>query len=139
MDKKGAANEQIISVLVFVFILIIFSTGMYLYVQKQKDGAGAWEDYYAKEISKTINSMKNGDEFVMDVHRATIVAGKNGFNVDKIFLFDGENGEICVKLGIGRKSCFYVFNKINVKFEMEYGVPGNILHIKADKIIGEVR
>jgi len=133
MNKKGDANEQILQTVIFLAVLFIFTLLMAYYVQQQRDGVIVWEDFYAKETANVINSLNAGDEFVLDVQKATEVAKKNKVDFDKIFSFDSDKNEICVKLSAGRKSCYSYFNKIAFNSEMKYGMPGNLLVIKAGK------
>src|SRR3989338_1982397 len=131
MNKRGASNEQIAGTAVYLIILSLFTIGMLLFVYQLSNRAALWEDDYAKEIVKIVNALKPGDEFTFDVHKATEVAKKNRLSMDNIFIFDNAKNEICVKLSPGKKSCYSYFSEIEFSTEMKFGVPGNVLIIKA--------
>lgn len=111
MNKKAILWQNI----VYLLILIIFLVGMMAFARSKANGASVWEDYYAKEISKVIDLSQPGDNFVLDVQKATEIAKKNNIaNFEMIFSFDNFKNEVCVQLSLGRASCYNYFNAVNV-------------------------
>lgn len=109
MNKKGSfLYDQGI----YLLLLVIFVAFLFLYIGQQREGAAVWEDYYAKELSKIINLAKPGDEVVLDVQKVTDIAAKNKVKLENIFGFS--NNQVCVKLDLGRQSCYYYFSNLSV-------------------------
>lgn len=137
MNKKADGNVLTEYIIDFL-ILIVFFVGMMSFVRDNMNGAEFWSDYYAKEISKIVNLATNGDEFNLDVQRATIIAKKNKVLIQSdIFEFNNGKNEICVRLSEGRKSCYFYFNNVDVvDNRIDFGVSkseGNLLHFKIVK------
>ena len=104
--------------IIYLVLLIIFFGGMMAFVYSKTNGAPVWEDYYAKEIVKVIDLAKPRDVIYLDVHRATEIAKKNNVaNFEDIFKFDNLNNQVCVKLSLGKASCFNYFNKVSVSYD----------------------
>ncbi len=138
MNKRAETGELIKDTAVYLILLVLFFAGMVFFVFSQKDGAAAWSDIYAKEIVKVINLAEPGDEIELDVQKITGIAIQNEVNVDKIFYFDNEKKEVCVRLTTGRRSCYGYFNDVKITHDkLELGVPINILSFKIEKNGGE--
>jgi len=115
MDKKGEGGDILYDVIIYLILLVIFFVGMLYYVLQQQGGAAIWEEYYAKEIVKMIDFSRAEDEFFFDVQRASEIAKKNGvLNFNKMFSFDNAAHEVCVKLNVGRKTCYSYFNDVDI-------------------------
>ena len=115
MNKKAQATDILFDNIIYLFVLIIFFIAMLVFVNSQMNGATLWEDYYAKEIVKVIDSSMPGDQIAIDVHKATEIAMKNKIdNFEDIFSFDNSRNEVCVKLSKGRANCYNYFNSVNV-------------------------
>ncbi len=138
MNIKGE-SDILKDVIIYLILLVIFVVGMIVYLNQQQEGAVVWEEYYVKEIVKVIDFSKAGDEYFLDVHRATEIAKKNYVgSFSDIFSVDNVNNEICVKLSRGRRTCFNYFNDVDV-VNMELRLAGgkneknedvNILYLK---------
>jgi len=114
MNREGE-SDILKDVIIYLILLVIFVVGMIVYLNQQQEGAGVWEEYYVKEIVKVIDFSKAGDEYFLDVHRATEIAKKNIVgSFSEIFSVDNVNNEICVKLSRGRRTCFNYFNDVDV-------------------------
>ncbi len=129
-NKK--AMDLVMQNALYVILVIIFVAGMFFFIQGQQNGASIWEKYYAKEISRVINLAQPGDSITLDIQKATEIAQENELQTfSEIFQFDNINNEICVKLSLGRKSCYYYFNNVDiVNTQIELAVPENILKFK---------
>jgi len=112
-----------------LFFLAIVVGLLSLFVWQQMNGAAIWEDYYAKEVAKVINLAEPGDEIILDVHRATEVAKKNKVeSFSRTFQFSNLENEICVKLGRGKKTCYFYFNNVDIvdiELKLAGGEEGN--------------
>ena len=133
MNNK-AASKVLMDNVIYIILLLIFVTIIFLVINQQRNGAKVWEDYYAKETSKLINSAQEGDEITLDIHQATIIAQKNELpSFSKTFTFDNANNELCVSLSLGKKTCYSYFNNVKVDREIKLGVPNNIMILKISK------
>lgn len=139
MDKKGEGGDILYDVVIYLVLLVIFFAGMLYYVLHQQSGAAIWEEYYAKEIVKMIDFSRSGDEFFFDVQRASEIAKRNGvLNLREVFVFDNTAHEVCVKLNVGRRTCHFYFNEVDIinadlKFaegKNEKGEDVNVLYFK---------
>lgn len=134
-NKK--AEESISEVLMgnivyLIFVVIVFSL-MILFLRQQTNGAGTWEDYYAKEVAKVIDFSQPGDVITIDVQKATEIAQRNKVLslTSGIFTIDNLNQRVCVKLSGGRISCYNYFNNVDiVHYEVKLAQPGNVLYFE---------
>jgi len=120
MNKRGEEEKAMRINLVYLILLIIFVVGMFLFVGQQRDGAGIWEDYYAKEIVKVINLAEPGDEISIDVTQGTKIALEGEVGRSKIFVVKNEDNEVCVQLNQGKKTCYNYFNDVDVEYKLEF-------------------
>jgi hypothetical protein len=131
MNRKAGSNLLLGNV-VFIVIVLVFLFGMGWYVSDQRSGASFWSDFYAKEISRVINSAESGDEVRLDVQSLMEIARENEVeSLSEIFQFDNLGNRVCVSLSKARKSCYWYFNDVDiVDFELELGLgkdDGNVL------------
>ena len=134
MNKKGRFGDIIMNNITYLIVLVIFFTGMLMFVQAKMNGASVWEDFYAKEIAKIIDSAKPGDNVVLDVQSAIEIAVKNKIGFGEIFSFDNGRNEICVKLSRGARSCFNYFNEVAIQSEgVKLLEPINVLKFSVNK------
>ncbi len=140
MNKK-AVGETLWHNVIYLFFLIVFFSSVLYFVFDKMNGASLWADYYAKEISKTINFAKPGDVITLDVHKATEIAKKNKLeSFSEIFIFDNVNNNICVKLSSRVESCYSYFNKVDVvnpEIKLGLGDNKNTLNFKISEKLKE--
>ena len=135
MNKKAQSNVLMNNISRLI-LLAIFIAGIFAVIWQQSNGAGVWEDYYAKEIVKSIDLAKQGDEVTLDVQKGTEIAFKNGVGKSEIFNFNNVNNEVCVKLSAGRSTCFNYFNDVDITDpNVELGVPINVLHFSVKESV----
>jgi len=130
MNKIGESSSLIDDNLIYIVLIFIFLSIMIVFLNQQKDGARMWQDFYAKEIVKIIDSSSVGDEVTLDINKAISIAKNKGVVYKEIFTFDNKNS-VCVKLSAGQATCYEYYK--NFKFsepEIRLGVPGNILKFK---------
>ena len=84
MDKKAKIGDIMMDNVIYLILLIIFFAGMFAFVNSKMGGASFWEDYYAKEITRVVDSSMPGDIIYMDVQRATEIAQGNKITNPKI-------------------------------------------------------
>jgi len=136
MNKKARIGDIMMDNVIYLILLIIFFAGMFTFVNSKTGGASFWEDYYAKEITRVVDSSMPGDIIYLDVQKATEIAQGNKItNFEDMFKFNNLENEVCVKLSRGRASCFNYFNDVSVTFDdsgrfVHYAEPVNRLHIK---------
>ncbi|MDO8459809.1 MAG: hypothetical protein Q7S74_01745 [Nanoarchaeota archaeon] len=136
MNKQASLNEIIMQTTIYIILVVIFFIGAFLFISSQMNGAAVWEDYYSKEISTIINAAQPGDTVKLDVYKATEIAKKNNIpSFSEIFTFDNAKNKVCVKLSLGRKTCYSFFNDVDIKDPeiklgqfKEDGSPINILN-----------
>ena len=99
-----------------------------------KNGAGVWEDFYAKEIARAIDMAKPGDTITIDLDKASIVAKSNDYELyDKLVRFDEKTREIVVKLRTNGETRFSYFNDVKISNVKTFlGVPTNVLQFKVE-------
>ncbi|RMD66722.1 hypothetical protein D6817_03530 [Candidatus Pacearchaeota archaeon] len=136
---KRGASERLNDEVVFLIIFAVFIAVMVFYVGNRANNAAFWEDFYAKELAKMINLAKPGDEFRLDVHKATEIAQKNKVkSFSEIFVFDNAKSEVCVKLSPGSAKCYSYFVKLDVvDEELELAAPKNMLKFKVIEKVNE--
>ena len=128
MNKKAKFGDILMNNITYLLILIVFFIGMLYFVYSTANGSSVWSDFYAKEITKVIDSSRPGDYVSIDVRRATEIAAKNKVKFEDIFSFDNAKNEICVQLSSGRKSCFNYFNDVKVEnYRVKLLDPVNVL------------
>lgn len=132
MNKK--AISIVMTNLVYLILLVIVTMGMLFYIQSKQNNASIWAEYYVEELSKLVNFAKPGDIITFDVHKATEIAYKKQVSSrSEIFSFDNPNNEICVKLSVGRKTCYSYFNNVDVISKGIALGPPNTLTIEITK------
>ncbi len=113
MHKRG--ESVLTDNAIYLILLVMFIAGMFYFLLEQGNGSDIWGDYFAKEIAKTIDFAKPGDEICLDVHKATEIAKKSKLeSFSEIFKIDNANNEVCVKLSLGRQNCVSYFNNVDV-------------------------
>lgn len=127
MNKKAGVGDILLDNLIYLILLVIFIAGMFAIILQLKNGASVWEDYYAKEIVKAIDFANPGDKACLDVQKATEIAEKNSVkSFSEIFTIDNSANEVCVKLSLGRKTCFNYWNELDiVNVNLKFGLGEN--------------
>ena len=117
---------------VYILLTVLFLIFILAVISQNRNGAGVWEDYYAKEIARAVDLTKPGDEVSMDIHYASVIAQKNGFmDFQRMVRFDNAAHEIIVQLRTSGNSHFSYFNDVNITdARVEVGVPTNVLKFK---------
>ncbi len=137
MNRKAEADfgDYLRENLAYLLLLVIFSIGMFLFVGHERNSAAVWEDYYAKELVRIIDSSQAGDVVSLDVLKATEIAQKNQISsFSEIFLFDNVEHEVCVHLYPERSTCYSFFNSVDVvDYKLVLDVPGNQLSFNIAK------
>ena len=117
LGKKGDGADLLRNNVAYFIIFILFFMGMFLFVSSKINNTYFWEHFYAKEIARAVDFAQHGDVVKIDVTLVSKLAGKNGKNLDEVFVFDNENGKIIVSLGKGRGKSFNYFNDVQVESE----------------------
>ncbi len=134
MEKRGTIGSLPDSAITIILILV-FAGFLFVFIGQQKNGAGVWEEVYAKEIAQIINLAQPGDFVAIDIQYATQIAKKNQVaDLTKIIRFDNETNEVVVKLRPQGESRFSYFSDVLiVNNRIELGVPTNVLKFNVEK------
>lgn len=139
MNKKAILNSTVIYMIITLTV-VVFGFGFIWY---QANGASIWADYYAKELTRTINSADPCETITFDVQKAIEIAQKNNIpagEFNQIFSFDNPNNEVCVKLSRGIKTCYKYFNDVDVIYkDMKQTMTGNVLIFEISKPLKETQ
>ena len=139
MNKKGGLGDILLDNIMFLIILVLFFSVIFIFVTGQQEGRAVWEQFYATEISRVINLAQPGDEITLDVHRATVIAKKNGIQFSSIFNFDNVGNEVQVKLGQRGGTTYRFYNEVDVvEWEIEPGLADGVNKLKFKVIKSEV-
>lgn len=130
LNKKGGASDIVLDNIIYLVIVIFAFLILYYFVLHQQRGAAFWEDYYSKEIAKTINLAENGDEIRIDVQMASEIAEASG-TTDFQRMFEFKNNSVCVQLRGPTRGCYLYYKDyevINPRVEFLQGDGGkNVL------------
>ena len=114
MNKKAVGIDFLGWNFIYIVLEIIFFMLMLYWVVGFQDGAALWEDFYAKEITRLINTAEPGQEVSLDVSPATRIAFSNGVGKSDLFNFNNVNNFVTVKLTPRGGSSFSFFNDIDI-------------------------
>ena len=139
MNRKAKLNDLITSNVVYFILVALFVIGLSVFVFGQMNGSGVWSEYYAKEIVKVINLAEPGDEFVLDIHKGTVISSHNDVrSYSDMFRVDNANNEICVRLAYSSRTCYNYFNDVDIEdWKVDLGVGkdgGNVLSFKVVEV-----
>lgn len=132
--RKG---ELLVGTTVYVILMVLFAIGLLAAIWKYSHDAAYFESFYAKEIARVVNSAEHGDEIVLDVHRATEIAQKNGVEgaaLRHVIRFDGARQEVVVGLRKTGETRFSYFNEVviaDAQIEEERGK--NVLRFRVER------
>ena len=122
MNKKAAIGDITIGNVIFLVLLALVIGFLAYYIPGKFQGAEIWEGYYSQEIVKMINFAEPGDEFCIDVQKATEIAEENRVPTQsERFEIDNTKKQTCVKLSRGEKTCFNYFNDVEITYELKLG------------------
>jgi len=114
MDKKAVGIDFLGWNFIYILLEIIFFMLMLYWVVGFQDGAALWEDFYAKEITRLVNTAEPGDEVSLDVSPVTKIAFSNGVPKSDIFNFNNVNNFVTVKLTPRGGTSFSFFRDVDV-------------------------
>jgi hypothetical protein len=133
MNKKANVLTENIMYLILLAFFILLIWG---FLFNRANSGALWEDFYAKELARTVDSGKAGDVLRLDVQKATSIAKRNGINiqnVESMFVFDAKQKRVCVQLSVSGGKCYPYFSELVVtETSIELGVPTNFLNFKLE-------
>src|SRR3989338_10332443 len=101
MNRRGAGDILSGNIL-YVILVLIFAIGVFMIIMQNKNNAGQWEEFYAKELALLLDRAKPGDQYTIDIHKASELAVKNGIGDPRyIIKFDGQTREVIISLKSG--------------------------------------
>jgi hypothetical protein len=133
---EETGTEVLWNNIIYIILLILFLAPAMFFLWNQMNGAAIWSDFYAKELSKVINSAEPGDEITLNVHKATEIAQKNGVqSFSEIFTFKNPENQVCVKLSPNKRTCYTFFNDVDIiNSQIKLGTPDNILTFEISEV-----
>ena len=115
MDKRGEGFDNALGWYVAYFVLLaLFFVGALYYVMGLQDGAALWEDVYAKEIVRVIETAQAPQEVALDVHMLTELAQKSGKSFSDIVKFDNEQHTVTVSTGLNGGTSYGYFHDVSI-------------------------
>ena len=115
MLKRGSAGDNVLTWYAAYIIIGVFFFGIVFYCTwTHAGGVALWEDFYAKEIVRIINSASADDEIYLDVTPATSIAFDRGLVPNEIVTFDNERHAVTVRLTPSGGTTFSYFNSVSV-------------------------
>lgn len=130
MQKKGISELE--WTIPYIVITLAFFIALFVFVNASRDNTAYWEDYYAKNIALLLDRASSGEEFYLDLTRATAIASSNGQSLESVVTFDNVHKEVIVSLKQGSGTRYSFFSDIVVNdWSIGYisgGVDVNRLH-----------
>lgn len=130
-SEGDVGTKLLMTNVIYLILALAFLGLMLLYLYNQSNGAQAWSDIHAKEITRIINTGSPGDKITIDVQHATKIALNNGVSSrSEIVTINNKENEICVKLSPGRATCYKHFTNldiINNEIKLDNRYENNIL------------
>ena len=132
MNKRGDISESpIVNNLFYFIFFLLFFVLVIGFGSSQRDGAAAWEDFYAKEIVRIIDGSQPGSEVFLDVTKGVDIALKRDKDPEKIVNFDNVNNRVIVSLKSNSGTSFSYFNDVDVvNWNITLGSNADILYFK---------
>jgi hypothetical protein len=113
MNKRGDTNI-IMDNLIYLVIFIAFFLMMFWFVGSYSNGSAFYEDFYAKEISRIINSASPGMEFKIDVTPIAVAAFKNKKPLKDIVSIDNVNNKVIISSRSNTGTSFSFFKDVDI-------------------------
>lgn len=128
--KANVLMDNIMYIILLVFFVIL----IWGFLHNRANSSALWEDFYAKELARIVDSGQAGDSLRLDVQKGTTIAKRNGLNIQEvgsIFVFNAKDKKVCVQLSASGGKCYPYFNDLVVTdVGIEIGVPSNFLNFK---------
>ena len=135
MNKQGQARNILTKYLAYFLFGVVVFGGMLYWIYGFQDGAARWEDYYAKEIVRVIDSGSAGEEAYLNVAPAVAIGVKNHVLMSDMFIANNLDNSILVKLSAKTGSKFYYFNNlsvVDVRLETPPYFPNSRIHFRLE-------
>lgn len=115
MNKKGASGGDNVLTwnLAYIIFAVLFAAILLGWINGVRDGASLWEDFYAQEISRAINSGLPGDDVYIDITPASVIGLKNGILKSEMFVVDNVDNSVSVRLTKNSGTKFNYFNNVD--------------------------
>lgn len=114
-NKRGSFRNQLSNNILYLIFFLLFFVMMLYFVLRFQNGVALWEEFYASEIARVINSAEPGSEVYLDVTFATGLAFKSGTrDFNRIFSFDNVNNKVIVRLKPNSGTSYEFFSDVDV-------------------------
>lgn len=137
--RRRGAGDIVSGTLLYVVLVVIFTIGIFAIIIDRQNNAAHWEEFYAKEFALLLNQARPGDQYTINIQKASEIAVKNGVkDPSYIITFDGKTREVVVRLREQGETRFSYFTNVVVSdVRIELGTPGNTLHFTVVKPVEE--
>lgn len=115
MNKRGDSETILTGNVIYIILFIIFFLIVFTYIVAFQDGAATWQDFYAKEIALTIDSLYAGSTVSIDISKARAIALEHKVPPEKIITIDNVNRLVEVRLTPDSVSRFPFFTEVEIR------------------------
>jgi len=123
MNKRGEGGELLRWNIAFIVIEVAVFAIMFVWIVGFQDGVAVKEDFYAKELTRLINSATPREisslkvkSVSLDVTDAVKLADEKRVGRSDIFTFNNVQNTVSVKLSRRSGTSFKFFNEVDVIF-----------------------
>ncbi len=116
MNIRGGAGSNLgMWYLAYIILGVLFFSLTFFWVSSYARGAALYEDFFAKEITRVINTGEPGQEVYLDITEASEIAFKNGLAPEDIVTFNNEDHTVTVRLTQRSSTSYSYFNRVNIR------------------------
>ncbi len=114
MNRRGTGDILSGNIL-YVILVLIFAIGVFMIIMENKNNASQWEEFYAKELALLLDKAKPGEQYTIDIQKASELAVKNGIGDPRyIIKFDAQAKKVVVSLKLTGSTTFSYFSNVVV-------------------------
>lgn len=114
MNKRGDADNILTSNVIYIVLFAVAFLGLFLYIVSFQDGALLWQDFYAKEIAISIDSLSPTADVNVSMSNVLPIALKHHVPLEKIVTVDNVNHLVEVRLTSDSVSRFPFFADVEI-------------------------
>lgn len=116
MDRRGAGGDNVlVNYVIYIVLGLAFFLLMFFWIVAYQDGAGMWEDFYAKEIARVLNDAVPGEIVLLDVSEGSAIGFSKGLSGEEMFRFDNDANRVTVRFSDNGGSSFPYFNDVEIE------------------------
>lgn len=115
MNKKGVTDNLLFWYIAYTTFVIIPFVIILVWVVGFQDGAATWEDFYAKEIARIINTAEEGEIVYLDVTSGSATGFRRHVPKQQMFRLDQEKKFVIVQFSQRSATQFYYLKNITIE------------------------